>query len=573
MKILKVLKAKIPGAQKKLDEYRTLRQAASKGDWRAAKKFYETRNDCVRASIKTDKATALHVAVAYQQTAFIKKWLNLRTLKQADLELKTNYGFTALHTAAQVGNVSIAEQLVKKNDNLPSITNDDGDTPLIVAAYVGHTNMVSYLFSLISTHPKQLTQEKCIELLRHTIRNDMYDIALKILNKYSDIANADTKWKWEALETLANKPFKLGSESQLSFWKSLLKYSCFKGIYNKAFMKASAHQLLVERLLRKDGNPDALILSKFAQNDMALIFEAATAGNVEFLIIIARSYPDVIWELDKNDMSIIHTAILHRQESVFNLIYEIGTDIYSLASYFNKDNEETMLHLAGKLAPSDRLNIVSGAALQMQRELLWFKEIEKIVPQSYLKRKNLGKKTPKEIFVEAHNDLQKKGEEWMKSTANYCMVVATLIATVMFTTAFTVPGGNVENKGTPIFLRRNWFMVFFISDAIALCSSSTSIVFFLSILTSRYREDDFLKALPLKLLFGLATLFVAMTGMLVAFIANFFLVYTSARTWTLFVVSIPIILFGWLHREIWVDTFSSSFMIGFLFRPHKHGLL
>lgn len=32
-----------------------------------------------------------------------------------------------------------------------------------------------------------------------------------------------------------------------------------------------------------------------------------------------------------------------------------------------------MLHLACKLAPTHRLNCVSGAALQMQREIQWFK--------------------------------------------------------------------------------------------------------------------------------------------------------------------------------------------------------
>jgi hypothetical protein len=32
-----------------------------------------------------------------------------------------------------------------------------------------------------------------------------------------------------------------------------------------------------------------------------------------------------------------------------------------------------MLHLAGKLVDVDRLNIVPGATLHMQRELLWFK--------------------------------------------------------------------------------------------------------------------------------------------------------------------------------------------------------
>ena len=35
--------------------------------------------------------------------------------------------------------------------------------------------------------------------------------------------------------------------------------------------------------------------------------------------------------------------------------------------------KQNILHLAGKLAPKARLKLVPGAALQMQRELLWFK--------------------------------------------------------------------------------------------------------------------------------------------------------------------------------------------------------
>ena len=91
-----------------------------------------------------------------------------------DLELKTNYKFTALHSAAQVGNVRIAKQLVKKNHTPLSINDSYGDTPLIVAAYHGHTNMVSYLFYLNSTPLEKLTDEKRIELLNYTVFNDMY---------------------------------------------------------------------------------------------------------------------------------------------------------------------------------------------------------------------------------------------------------------------------------------------------------------------------------------------------------------------------------------------------------------
>ena len=193
-----------------------------------------------------------------------------------------------------------------------------------------------------------------------------------------------------------------------------------------------------------------------------------------------------------------------------------------------------------------------------------------------MKRKNLGKKTPKEIFVEAHQDLQKDGEKWMKNTSNHCMLVATLIATVIFAAAFTVPGGNNQETGIPIFFRKKWFMIFFISDVIALCSSLTSIAIFLSILMSRYTEYDFLKSLPSKLLFGLATLFISMVGMMVAFIATFILVYKSASARIPILVitfaCIPIILFGLLHFKLWVDIFLSTNRSRFLFRPYEHRL-
>jgi hypothetical protein len=90
-----------------------------------------------------------------------------------DLALKTTYGFTALHCAAQSGNVSIAVQLLKKKDELRFIRNDDDEMPIHVAASLGHTNMVSHLFS--DTHFKKLiTPDERIKLLHYTICNDMY---------------------------------------------------------------------------------------------------------------------------------------------------------------------------------------------------------------------------------------------------------------------------------------------------------------------------------------------------------------------------------------------------------------
>ncbi|KAG6624391.1 ankyrin repeat-containing protein ITN1-like [Carya illinoinensis] len=243
-----------------------------------------------------------------------------------------------------------------------------------------------------------------------------------------------------------------------------------------------------------------------------------------------------------------------------------------------------MLHLVGKLPSLDRLNIISGAALQMQRELLWFQEIEKIVPKSYLSEQNVKEDTdgdtdengdtPRDIFVKTHEKLQKDGEKWMKDTANSCMLVAALIATVVFPAAFTVPGGNNQETSIPIFLESNWFTVFLVSDAVAMLFSSSSILVFLSILTSRYTEKDFLKSLPRKLVLGLATLLISIVGMLIAFTAACFLVFKSKTSVPIRIIvaapAIPISLFVILHYSLWFDIFCSAFSSNrFLFRSQN----
>lgn len=158
------------------------------------------------------------------------------------------------------------------------------------------------------------------------------------------------------------------------------------------------------------------------------------------------------------------------------------------------------------------------------------------MPPSYLKMKNSDDLTPWELFTKEHENLRVEGEKWMKDTVNFYIVVATLITGVAFAAAFTVPGGSNQDTGSPILLKSVWFRVFFISDAIALLSSSSSILLFLSILS-----------LPLKLELGVSALFNSIAGTLVAFIATCFLVFKSEMKWLPIVIialaGIPITFF------------------------------
>ena len=134
----------------------------------------------------------------------------------------------------------------------------------------------------------------------------------------------------------------------------------------------------------------------------------------------------------------------------------------------------------------------------------------------------------------------------MKDTSTSCTIVGALIVTIMFTAAFTVPGGNHQETGFPIFSKKILFKIFMISDAISLFSSTTSVLMFLGILTARYTEDDFLKSLPKKLIIGLATLFLSIATMMMAFSATLSIMFHE-QLWivvpVILLACVPVILF------------------------------
>ena len=164
----------------------------------------------------------------------------------------------------------------------------------------------------------------------------------------------------------------------------------------------------------------------------------------------------------------------------------------------------------------------------------------------------------------------------MKSTATSCMLVATLIATVVFAAIFTLPGGPNNETGVPLFLGKKWFLIFVISDAVALFSSTASIIMFLSILTSRYAENDFLVSLPARLMFGLSALFVSIATMVLAYGAAIFMIYDHKFDRVPIVIAslagVIVALFAWQHFHLWADTIRSTCWSRFLFRPFKHRL-
>ncbi|KAI3947436.1 hypothetical protein MKW92_048576 [Papaver armeniacum] len=341
-----------------------------------------------------------------------------------------------------------------------------------------------------------------------------------------------------------------------------------RSLYIQKVMHQQASRLVNYMLEQLDETTTTMQEVTDFLDDTGVMCTAIEFGMNEFLCKCLEIFPSLIWE-KFNDETMIQMVIRERNEKILNLILKTsGNDKDQLVSE-EDENGNSILHYAAKLAPPGKLNLVSGAALQMQREVQWFKGVATIVHRHYKYLRNYEDESTAEfIFTKEHKGLVQSGEKWMKETSGSCMLVATLIATVAFAAAFTVPGGNISDtsssrNGVPIFIKEKTFAVFAIADATALFSSITSVLMFLAIMTSRYAEEDFLKSLPQKLIIGLATLFISMASIFVSFGAAFTIVLRDRYKWAPFPVAlfglIAILLFAFLEFPLFLEVVGSTY--------------
>ncbi|KVH98615.1 Ankyrin repeat-containing protein, partial [Cynara cardunculus var. scolymus] len=498
------------------------------------------------AIVSSHRDTALHVAILH---GHMKMALELvKRMPPEGLEMANEFGATPLSLVAITEDTKLAMAMVQKNSKLVNIKRGDTEEsslPVIVASMYGKKRMVHYLYNKT---PKDLFDPT----------KGLDDIASMLLHKFPKLGvTADCHGDY-ALHKLAHKPSAFASGSEFSFWKHWI-YSCDK---------------LLSCIFKEIKEMSSLQLEKMEIDKAVHI--AIKHGIVEFVVELLKFNPEFIWRKDKRGRTIFSHAIILRQEKIFSLFYRLGMKKSIVASRHDIFRNN-FLHLAAKLSPPSQLERVSGAALQMQRELQWYKEVESLVQPKYKDQVNENNRKPSTLFTEEHKDLAKEGEKWMKNTAGSSMIVGTLIAAVMFTTAFTVPGGNNELNGLPIMLNTdsNPFMIFTVTNGLSLFTSSTSVLMFLGILTARYAEDDFLVSLPTKLVFGIACLFFSIVTMMISFAAALYLMLHKSLPWVsipLIVLStFPVLLFSALQFPLLIEMVFRTYRYTIFDKPKKNG--
>ncbi|KVI04975.1 Ankyrin repeat-containing protein [Cynara cardunculus var. scolymus] len=473
------------------------------GDWATAKIILDKRHELVRFAISEDYCTALHVAASVDETKRTETFVEhlVGRMERKDLELENSNSNTALFLAAAAGNVKVVKIMMKKNRGLAAIAGSQGMLPLHIGAIYGRHNVVEYLYyASLTMIDVGLTSRTRGWLLLKCVECDLFVV---IHTKLRSAEKMDT----DALKLLR------------FIWRHIIK------------------RMAKDQVTDMLNGPPTYLDDGTKRYRSRMLFVAAEMGNTSFVVELLRAYPDLMWKVNDDNRTIFHIAIMHRHQGIYNLLLEIGS-MKDLILQMEDADGNNMLHLVGMTTIKMR-HKTSEASLLMQRELLWFSEVEKTMPSTYRERKNKGGQTPYELFSENNQDVISEGLKWMKD----CMVVATLIVTVAFAVAFTVPGGYDQGDGIPVFIHERTFIVFVIADAI-LCSLPQlhSWCFYLSShlvttnVTSCIRYPKRLKWVPIV-------------------IAIF--------------AALPVIMFASLQLPLLVDMFRSMHDSRYLFNPRR----
>ncbi|THU45523.1 hypothetical protein C4D60_Mb02t18810 [Musa balbisiana] len=193
-----------------------------------------------------------------------------------------------------------------------------------------------------------------------------------------------------------------------------------------------------------------------------------------------------------------------------------------LLSSIDSKTRNTILHFA-----SEKVGDTGDDAVQMQDEIRWFEMVKEMVPRELVYSRNTDEKTARELFTESHKEMFKNCKSQLMEMGKTC---SGLVAAVVFASSFSIPGEKDSGTGNPMYFNRLPFKVFTHAYVIGLSCAATSLVLFLSLIISPYKEQQFRRSIPTKYFFACFSFGLALMALLVAFTCNIFLQIYGGQT-------------------------------------------
>ncbi|XP_058216516.1 uncharacterized protein LOC131327398 isoform X1 [Rhododendron vialii] len=214
----------LEGVNNEYWRYIPLNKAALRGDWDAAKRFFDQDANAITAPITSFSETALHIAVGTGERAihFMEKLVELMPVEA--LTLRDSVGYTALHVAAVVGNMRAAVVLVQKNPDLLYIHGYLDLLPLHCAALYACKDTLLFLLTVTKDDhvSRPFSNKNVVRLVNLAISSGFYDVALNLVEHYPQLAKSKDDHNECFLQCIARKGSAFPSGSHLNFWQRVI---------------------------------------------------------------------------------------------------------------------------------------------------------------------------------------------------------------------------------------------------------------------------------------------------------------------------------------------------------------
>ncbi|PIN25961.1 26S proteasome regulatory complex, subunit PSMD10 [Handroanthus impetiginosus] len=453
-------------------------------------------------------------------------------------------GDSPLHLAARAGNLGKVKEIIQKFDNinnggvkdLLSKQNQEGETPLYVAAENGHTLIVGEFLKHLDAEASSIPANNGYDPFHVAAKQGHIDVLKELLSFYPSLVMTTDTANSTALHTAA----------------------------------AQGHTEVVNMLLETDPN-----LAKIARNNTKTVLHtAARMGRLEVVKSLLDKDPSIGFKTDRKGQTALHMAVKGPNVEIVTEL--IKPDPSVLHWEDNKGN--TALHIATKKGRNQmvqcllsiegiNVNATNGAGqtpLDIAEKfatpelVAMLKEAGAVHSKDYGKPQSAAKQlkqTVSDIKHDVQSQLQQSRQtgfrvrkiakkvkklhiEGLNNAINSATVVAVLIATVAFAAIFTVPGQYVEEQkrgfsiGEAHIANNAAFIIFFLFDSIALFISLAVVVVQTSVVVIEQKAKKQLMFVINKLMW-LACLFIS-----IAFISLAYIVVGSHEQWLAIFVTV-----------------------------------
>ncbi|XP_062209424.1 protein ACCELERATED CELL DEATH 6-like [Phragmites australis] len=538
------------------------------------------------------------------------KVASLRQLAAADpkiLSSVTPQLNTALHLAALHGHSKFASEVLDKKSELLVAKNDDGDTPLHLAAKAGKLKVAELLVSVARAwqddpntadtspnSPLLVTNNAGNTPLHEAVRKRRSAVAVMLLeadpNRGHDLnGRKESPLDMAAREGLVQVVRKI---VDMPWVQGRFVFSVSGTALHQAVL--GGHTKIVEILLEKcpdlidqpdsDGNnalhyaaqknhPHAVELLLNSRTELAYkpngwmespLHVAASYGSTEAIKALLRHCPDVAEMVDSEGRNAFHASIISgkmsalrcllrhvRRPELLNRVDKHGNTPLHLAAQMSRVPSAVMLLNDRRVDPCV-LNHKGQTARSLVEMKLPSGEMDayEMYLWKQLKRQEsirCGKQQLPPLAT--YPSRRASNDKYFERIVETYILVATLIATVTFAATFTMPGGYHQEKGIALHGHKTAFKIFIISNTVAMCSSIIVVFCFI------WAWQDPVKFKVDQLLWGHRLTVLACLAMLVSLMTAVYITVAPTARWPAYVViaigsSTPAVVFLILGREV-----------------------